>query len=290
MVDKLLPSKSDIYNGLSIDPSGISDDPEDFYTKLAHSIAVWKLEGKKVVWLTLQIDQSKLIEPARRCGLILHHAQSDKIVMYRWLLESVSKVPAFGGFSVGVGGFVYKPESEEVLMVVERFTIRKTWKIPGGTVEVNENLQDAVIREIKEETNIDTQIISLLGFVHVSPVQFGNANLFLVFLLKPTSDHIIKEEAEILDCKWMKVQEVIADPKISLWSKVLTQSGFQMFTGKSLPPIRSPRSNQEIRLSISPTTVEYSLSAKASSLLIPYQIPPLPYFKLAVCDLYSPRL
>lgn len=291
MDESLLPATSDMYNGLLIDSSVIVQlDVQEFHTRLAHSIDVWKFEGKKVVWLHLAIDQSKYIEPARLCGLVFHHATSDKIVMFLWMLDSICKVPSFGGFSIGVGGFVFKEETEEVLMVLERYTIRKSWKIPGGTVEINEKLYEAVTREIKEETNIDTQIISLLGFVHIHPVQFGNANLFLVFLLKPVSDQIQKEDAEILDCKWMGVKDVIADSKISLWSKVLTQSAFQMLTGKMLPPIRSARSNEQIQLSLAGQVTDYPLPPLASSLLLPYNLPPVPYYQTSVCDLYSPRL
>ena len=37
------------------------------------------------------------------------------------------------------------------------------WQFPGGTVESGESLEEALIRELKEETGIDVDIIADLG-------------------------------------------------------------------------------------------------------------------------------
>ncbi|KOP70300.1 ADP-ribose pyrophosphatase [Lysinibacillus sp. FJAT-14745] len=37
------------------------------------------------------------------------------------------------------------------------------WELPGGIVEENESVQNAVIREVKEETGIDIDIIGFCG-------------------------------------------------------------------------------------------------------------------------------
>ena len=37
------------------------------------------------------------------------------------------------------------------------------WALPGGFVEYNESTEDAIIREAKEETNLDIAIKTLLG-------------------------------------------------------------------------------------------------------------------------------
>ena len=37
------------------------------------------------------------------------------------------------------------------------------WIIPGGGVKFGESIQDAAVREIKEETNIDVEIKKLIG-------------------------------------------------------------------------------------------------------------------------------
>lgn len=42
------------------------------------------------------------------------------------------------------------------------------WQFPGGGIEIGENVEDALLREIKEETGLDVQIVSLLPKIHTS--------------------------------------------------------------------------------------------------------------------------
>lgn len=48
------------------------------------------------------------------------------------------------------------------------------WEFPGGKVEINENLENALIREIKEETNADINVIE-----YINTVEYEYSNFFL---------------------------------------------------------------------------------------------------------------
>ena len=48
------------------------------------------------------------------------------------------------------------------------------WDFPGGKVEFNENLENALIREIKEETNADINVIE-----YINTVEYEYSNFFL---------------------------------------------------------------------------------------------------------------
>ncbi|MGE7925042.1 NUDIX hydrolase [Viridibacillus arvi] len=60
---------------------------------------------------------------------------------------------------VAVGGIV-EDEHGNILLVK---TIHGGWVFPGGQVEVGENLMDALIREVKEESGIDITVSNLIG-------------------------------------------------------------------------------------------------------------------------------
>ena len=54
--------------------------------------------------------------------------------------------------AVATTGIVY---SEEKGLLLEKRTDTGEWCVPGGAIELNETLEEALAREIKEETNLD---------------------------------------------------------------------------------------------------------------------------------------
>lgn len=55
--------------------------------------------------------------------------------------------------TVGVGGVVVH-DGRVLLIQRGKEPMRGRWTVPGGTVELGESLQDAVVREVLEETGI----------------------------------------------------------------------------------------------------------------------------------------
>jgi ADP-ribose pyrophosphatase YjhB (NUDIX family) len=49
-----------------------------------------------------------------------------------------------------------------ILIVKQRLSDDRSWSLPGGRVEQGETLEEAILREIKEETGLDANIIKLL--------------------------------------------------------------------------------------------------------------------------------
>lgn len=80
-----LPWRSDPYQGVNIDCSNLSLDPDTFHVKLAHGILKWKVEGRKGVWLSLNIHQSHFIPIAAKFGFRFHNAEADRSTLCLWL-------------------------------------------------------------------------------------------------------------------------------------------------------------------------------------------------------------
>lgn len=49
------------------------------------------------------------------------------------------------------------------IVLIERKNPPHGWAIPGGFVDVGETCEQALVREMKEETNLDVEITGLLG-------------------------------------------------------------------------------------------------------------------------------
>ena len=58
---------------------------------------------------------------------------------------------------------LYEGDTFKGIVLIERRNDPKGLALPGGFVDVGESVEDALRREMKEETNLDVQISSLLG-------------------------------------------------------------------------------------------------------------------------------
>ncbi|KOP64804.1 DNA mismatch repair protein MutT [Bacillus sp. FJAT-18019] len=53
-------------------------------------------------------------------------------------------------------------EDERILLVKQSVSAERGWSLPGGRVEQGETLEEAMIREIQEETGLITKVTKLL--------------------------------------------------------------------------------------------------------------------------------
>ena len=82
---------------------------------------------------------------------------------------------------VGGARVVVLNDQNEVLMVRHRQEGINIWLVPGGNVEGNECSLEAAVREVREETGIDVEIIQLIW--HVEEVSPERGQRFVNFFL-----------------------------------------------------------------------------------------------------------
>ena len=61
----------------------------------------------------------------------------------------------------------------------------RLWKLPGGLVETGESIEQAAVREVWEETGINANFVSILGFRELLTYQWGQQDLYFVCMLEP---------------------------------------------------------------------------------------------------------
>lgn len=205
----LLAGKDDHYGGFIIDPLGLPTHPPEFLSALRSSLAHWKVQSKRGIWLKLPIEKSKFVPLAVEEGFIYHHAEKDYLMLTYWIPEKESMLPANASHQIGVGAMVTN-DKNEILVVQEKSGPMRglgIWKMPTGVALQGEDILDAVVREVKEETGVDTEFVEVFGFRQVHDAAFGKSDLFFLCKLRPLSSEIEIQESEIEAAQWMPLEE-----------------------------------------------------------------------------------
>lgn len=112
---------------------------------------------------------------------------------------------------VACGGLV-KDQNGNILLVK---TEHQGWVFPGGQVEVGENLIDGVVREVKEESGIDIEVIQMIGvysntgiYKWYDGVTDVPTKVMFDFMCKPIGGELCTSE-ETSDCRWVPEGEAL---------------------------------------------------------------------------------
>ncbi len=103
-------------------------------------------------------------------------------------------------------------EDNKILLIQHHKNDKKYWLIPGGGNDWGETTKEALIREYKEETNMDIEVDEFLFFSEtISPDKKRHVlNLFYKIHRNNKNDSIIKlgEEAVLTDLKFVTKEEL----------------------------------------------------------------------------------
>jgi len=214
----VLRGKRDPYGGILVDSSSLPPAPSDFGRVLAASLSQWHTEGIRGVWLSLPLpSNASLLEVAVKHGFKAHHATPRHITLSAWLPENQpNTLPGPACHYAGVGVAVV--DAEDRILVVQELNGplkgRGYWKVPTGMVEANEGLSEAARREVREETGVECEIQGMvcLRETHSLHVQ-RLTDLFFLFKARPLTTDLTPQDSEILQAKWMPLQEYLSLPQ-----------------------------------------------------------------------------
>lgn len=176
----------------------------------------------KTHWFALAVVIFYIFQHCVANGFKFHYVKEDILILSLWLPTDVpSRLPLGPSHQIGVGAVVLKPDDPTQMLVVQEITgpaaSIKLWKMPTGLVDPQEDISDASIRELKEETGLDAELEGILCF---RQAHFENRSSDLFFVcqmrLKDPTQEWKPQPEEIKSIQWMKVSD-FSDQEV--WKK-----------------------------------------------------------------------
>jgi ADP-ribose pyrophosphatase YjhB (NUDIX family) len=110
------------------------------------------------------------------------------------------------GYNIGVGGAVVL---DGRLLLVRRASRhgRGNWQLPGGFIEPDETIEQAVVREVQEEAGVTGEVEAVLGLRSRYDPNSGNG-IYVVMLLKPISGEPRADGREVDHAGYFTLDEI----------------------------------------------------------------------------------
>lgn len=110
---------------------------------------------------------------------------------------------------LGIGGLVFRREEGRLeMLLVERgkAPLKGYWSLPGGILEVGERLVEGVRREVREETGLEIEPLSVFEiFERIMPDAEGKAeyHYVLVDYLCRVTGGTLQAASDVSDAAWV---------------------------------------------------------------------------------------
>lgn len=193
----------DRYNGVTVDSSTLPQTKDLFEKEICELLN--SLKDKKLLWIKIPIDKSDFIPILTNLDFEFHHCDNQELMLLKRLIDD-PVIPPSKNFTVGVGAIVR--DGGMLLVIKDRFSVG--YKLPGGHIDNNENIKDALQREVYEETGVEVEFESIVNVGHFTKGQFGESNLYIVCTAKViTKDINVYDCSEIIEAKWIDIQEFL---------------------------------------------------------------------------------
>lgn len=116
---------------------------------------------------------------------------------------------------ISAGGVVYRISKgiEVILCRHETLKGKDVWSLPKGWVEKGEKIEQAALREVKEETGLDARIVSKIDTINYwfyNPKEYVRVKKTVYFyLMEAIGGDISRHDFEIKEVRWFPIEEAI---------------------------------------------------------------------------------
>lgn len=116
---------------------------------------------------------------------------------------------------LAVSGIVISDTGEWLVVNKKYGGLEGVWSLPAGFVKEDETVDEAVAREVLEETGISTQMEGIVG-VRSGVLKGEISDNMLLFLLKPLHMEVSTQLEELYEAKFIQPEALLNEGKCSV--------------------------------------------------------------------------
>lgn len=208
----------DRYNGLIVQPESLPNSIDEFIRELDECLQ--SVQYASLVWISIASKVAEFIPILVQRGFEFHSCHEQALLLVKKISPN-AYVPTTKNFIVGVGAVVLHIDSVLVVKHIES----NNYALPGGHIELRESIQEALIREVYEETGVTVEFESILNIGHFRQGQFGESNVYIVCTARAKDTTIsVGDSNEIAEALWMNIDDFLQSEYANVYNKAVVRA------------------------------------------------------------------
>lgn len=132
---------------------------------------------------------------------------------------------------LAVSGLVISKDGHWLVVKKRYGGLKGQWSLPAGFVDAGETADEAVIREVREETGIACTVKGLIG-LRTGVINDEISDNLLLFQLEPMNEELIThQENELFEARFMSPESLLQEKNASVLLHYLIQSCPALISG-----------------------------------------------------------
>ncbi|MCP8969798.1 NUDIX domain-containing protein [Ectobacillus ponti] len=124
---------------------------------------------------------------------------------------------------LAVSGLVTTGDGRWLVVKKKYGGLKGKWSLPAGFVNAGETVDQAVQREVLEETGIETELVGMLG-MRSGVIRGDISDNMILFALQAKHENIVCQDKELFEARFLHPENILRDGDASVLIRHLVEA------------------------------------------------------------------